>query len=142
MGLRHWLEHQRDRVLAPTTARRGNDPVARMIRSGASAGIAQVFLQQAETEGLLRDFRERERHLLIEHQGALARALGKYLLDNPHSHQSDDWRAWQDGWQQEHENRSRTRPFTPAKSRPHSNSLRSEEHTSELQSLRHLVCRL
>jgi len=94
-----------------------------MIRSGDSAGIAEVFLQQAETEGLLRDFRERERHLLIEHQGALARALGRDLLDNPHSHQSDDWRAWQDGWQQEHENRSRTRPFTPAKFRPHSNSL-------------------
>jgi hypothetical protein len=94
-----------------------------MIRSGDSAGIAEVFLQQAETEGLLRDFRERERHLLIEHQGALARALGKDLLDNPHSHQSDDWRAWQDGWQQEHENRSRTRPLTLAKSQQHSNSL-------------------
>jgi hypothetical protein len=123
MGLLHWFERQRDRVLALATPRRGYDPVARMIRSGDSAGIAEVFLQQAETEGLLRDFRERERHLLIEHQGALARALGKDLLDNPHSHQSDDWRAWQDGWQQEHENRSRTRPLTLAKSQQHSNSL-------------------
>ena len=123
MGLRQWLEHQRDRVLALSAARRGNDPVARMIRSGNSAGIAEVFLQQAETEGLLRDFRERERHLLIEHQGALARALGRGLLDNPHSHQSDDWRAWQDGWQQENENRSRTRPLMPAKSRQRSNSM-------------------
>jgi len=123
MGLRQWLEHQRDRVLALSTARRGNDPVARMIRSGNSAGIAEVFLQQAETEGLLRDFRERERHLLIEHQGALARALGRGLLDNPHSHQSDDWRAWQDGWQQENENRSHTRPLMPAKSRQRSNSM-------------------
>ena len=123
MGLRQWLEHQRDRVLALSTARRGNDTVARMIRSGDSARIAEVSLQQAETEGLLRDFRERERRLLIEHQGALARALGRDLLDNPHSHQSDDWRAWQDGWQQEHENRSRTRPLTLAKSQQHSNSL-------------------
>jgi hypothetical protein len=123
MGLRQWLEHQRDIVLALSAARRGNDPVARMIRSGDSAGIAEVFLQQAETEGLLRDFRERERHLLIEHQGALARALGRGLLDNPHSHQSDDWRAWQDGWQQENENRSHTRPLMPAKSRQRSNSM-------------------
>ena len=123
MGLRHWLEHQRDRVLAPTTARRGNDPVARMIRSGDSAGIAEVFLQQAETEGLLRDFRERERRLLIEHQGALARALGRDLLENPHSHQSDDWRAWQDGWQQENDNLSHTRRLMPAKSRQRSNSM-------------------
>ena len=123
MGLRQWLEHQRDRVLALSTARRGNNPIARMIRSGDSAGIAEVFLQQAETEGLLRDFRERERHLLIEHQGALARALGRGLLDNPHSHQSDDWRAWQDGWQQENENRSHTRPLMPAKSRQRSNSM-------------------
>jgi len=123
MRLLHWLERQRDRVLALATPRRGNDPVARMIRSGDSAGIAEVFLQQAETEGLLRDFRERERHLLIEHQGALARALGRGLLDNPHSHQSDDWRAWQDGWQQENENRSHTRPLMPAKSRQRSNSM-------------------
>jgi hypothetical protein len=123
MGLRQWLEHQRDRVLALSAARRGNNPVARMIRSGDSAGIAEVFLQQAETEGLLRDFRERERHLLIEHQGALARALGRDLLDNPHSHQSNDWRAWQDGWQQENENRSHTRPLMPAKSRQGSNSM-------------------
>lgn len=123
MGLRQWLEHQRDRVLPLSAARRGNDPVARMIRSGDSAGIAEVFLQQAETEGLLRDFRERERRLLIEHQGALARALGRDLPDNPHSHQSDDWRAWQDGWQQENENRSRTRPLMLAKSRQRSNSM-------------------
>jgi hypothetical protein len=123
MGLRQWLEYQRDRVLALSAARRGTDPVARMIRSGDSAGIAEVFLQQAETEGLLRDFRERERHLLIEHQGALARALGRDLLDNPHSHQSNDWRAWQDGWQQENENRSHTRPLMPAKSRQRSNSM-------------------
>jgi len=123
MGLRQWLEHQRDRVLALSAGRRGNDPVARMTRSGDSAGIAEVFLQQAETEGLLRDFRERGRHLLIEHQGALARALGRGLLDNPHSHQSDDWRAWQDGWQQENENRSHTRPLMPAKSRQRSNSM-------------------
>ena len=123
MGLRQWLEHQRDRVLALSAGRRGNGPVARMIRSGDSAGIAEVFLQQAETEGLLRDFRERERRLLIEHQGALARALGRDLLDNPHSHQSDDWRAWQDGWQQENENRSQTRPLMPAKSRKQSNSM-------------------
>ena len=123
MGLRQWLEHQRDRVLPLSAARRGNDPVARMIRSGDSAGIAEVFLQQAETEGLLRDFRERERRLLIEHQGALARALGRDLLDNPHSHQSDDWRAWQDGWLQENENRSHTRPLMPAKSRQRSNSM-------------------
>ena len=123
MGLRQWLEHQRDRVLALRAARRGNDPVGRMIRSGDSAGIAEVFLQQAETEGLLRDFRERERRLLIEHQGALARALGRDLLDNPHSHQSNDWRAWQDGWQQENENRSHTRPLMPAKSRQRSNSM-------------------
>jgi len=123
MGLRQWLELQRDRVLALSAARRGNDPVGRMIRSGDSAGIAEVFLQQAETEGLLRDFRERERHLLIEHQGALARALGRDLLDNPHSHQSNDWRAWQDGWQQENENPSHTRPLMPAKSRQRSNSM-------------------
>ena len=120
MGLRQWLEHQRDRVLALSAGRRGNDPVARMIHSGDSAGIAELFLQQAETEGLLRDFRERERHLLIEHQGALARALGRDLLDNPYWYQSDDWRAWQDGWQQENENRSHTRPLMPAKSRQHS----------------------
>jgi len=123
MGLRQWLEHQRDRVLPLSAARRGNDPVARMIRSGDSAGIAEAFLQQAETEGLLRDFRERERRLLIEHQGALARALGRGLLDNPHSHQSDDWRAWQDGWQQENENCSHTRPLMPAKSQQRSNSM-------------------
>ena len=123
MGLRQWLQHQRDRVLALSAGRQGNDPVARMIRSGDSAGIAELFLQQAETEGLLRDFRERERRLLIEHQGALARALGRDLLDNPHSHQSDDWRAWQDGWQQENANRSQTRPLMPAKSRQHSNSM-------------------
>jgi len=123
MGLRHWLEHQRDRVLALSAGRRGNDPVARMIHSGDSAGIAELFLQQAETEGLLRDFRERERRLLIEHQGALARALGRDLLDNPHSHQSDDWRAWQDGWQQENENRSHTHPLMPAKFRQRSNSM-------------------
>ena len=123
MGVRQWLEHQRDRVLTLSAARRGNDPVARMIHSGDSAGIAEVFLQQAETEGLLRDFRERERRLLIEHQGALARALGRDLLDNPHSHQSDDWRAWQDGWQQENENRSHTRSLMPAKSRQRSNSM-------------------
>jgi len=123
MGLRHWLEQQRDRVLALSAGRRGSDPVARMIRSRDSAGIAELFLQQAETEGLLRDFRERERRLLIEHQGALARALGRDLLDNPHSHQSDDWRAWQDGWQQENENRSHTRPLMPAKSRQRSNSM-------------------
>ena len=123
MGLRHWLEQQRDRVLALSAGRRGSDPVARMIRSRDSAGIAELFLQQAETEGLLRDFRERERRLLIEHQGALARALGRGLLDNPHSHQSDDWRAWQDGWQQENENRSHTRPLMPAKSRQRSNSM-------------------
>jgi hypothetical protein len=94
-----------------------------MIRSGDSAGIAEVFLQQAETEGLLRDFRERERRLLIEHQGALARALGRDLPDNPHSHQSDDWRAWQDGWQQENDNLSHTRRLMPAKSRQRSNSM-------------------
>jgi len=123
MGLRQWLEHQRDRVLALTAAGRGSDSVARMIRSGDSAGVAEVFLQQAETEGLLRDFRERERRLLIEHQGALARALDRDLLDNPHSHQSDDWRAWQDGWLQENENLSHTRPLMPAKSRQRSNSL-------------------
>ena len=123
MGLRQWLEHQRDRVLAFSVGRRGNDPVARMTRSGDSAGIAEVFLQQAETEWRLRDFRERERHLLIEHQGALARALGRDLLDNPHSHQSDDWMAWQDGWQQENENRSHTRPLMPAKYRQRSNSM-------------------
>jgi hypothetical protein len=123
MGLRQWLEHQRDRVLTLSAARRGNDPVARIIRSGDSAGIAEVFLQQAETEGLLRDFRERERRLLIEHQGALARALGRDLLENPHSHQSDDWRAWQDGWQQENDNLSHTRRLMPAKSRQRSNSM-------------------
>jgi len=123
MGLRQWLEHQRDRVLALTAAGRGSDSVARMIRSGDSAGVAEVFLQQAETEGLLRDFRERERRLLIEHQGALARALDRDLLDNPHSHQSDDWRAWQDGWLQENENLSHTRPLMPAKSRQRSNSM-------------------
>ena len=123
MGLRQWLEHQRDRVLTLSAARRGNDPVARIIRSGDSAGIAEVFLQQAETEGLLRDFRERERRLLIEHQGALARALGRDLPDNPHSHQSDDWRAWQDGWQQENDNLSHTRRLMPAKSRQRSNSM-------------------
>lgn len=123
MGLLHWFERQRDRVLALATPRRGNDSVARMIRSGDSAGIAEVFLQQAETEGLLRDFRERERRLLIEHQGALARALGRDLLENPHSHQSDDWRAWQDGWQQENDNLSHTRRLMPAKSRQRSNSM-------------------
>jgi hypothetical protein len=94
-----------------------------MIRSGDSAGIAEVFIQQAETEGLLRDFRERERYLLIEHQGALARALDRDLFDNPHSHQSDDWRAWQDGWLRENENLSHTRPLLPAKSRQRSNSM-------------------
>src|SRR5437899_12725721 len=31
---------------------------------------------------------------------------------------------------------------TPAKKAPSANETRSEEHTSELQSLRHLVCRL
>src|ERR1022692_355465 len=123
MGLRQWLEHRRDRVLPLSAARRGNDPVARRIRSGDSAGIAEVFLQQAETEGLLRDFRKRERRLLIEHQGALARALGRDLLENPHSHQSDDWRAWQDGWQQENDNLSHTRRLMPAKSRQRSNSM-------------------
>jgi len=123
MGLRQWLEHQRDRVLAFSVGRRGNDPVARMTRSGDSAGIAEVFLQQAETEWLLRDFRERERRLLTEHQGALARALGRELLDNPHSHESDDWRAWQDGWQHENENRSQTPPLIPAKFRQRSNSM-------------------
>ena len=123
MGLLHWFERQRDRVLALATPRRGNDSVARMIRSGDSAGIAEVFLQQAETEGLLRDFRERERHLLIEHQGALARALGRDLLDNPHPPHSDDWRTWQAGWRREHENRLRARALTAAKSRRHSNSL-------------------
>jgi len=123
MGLRHWLEHQRDRVLALSAGRPRNDTFARMIRSGDSAGIAEVFLQQAETEVLLRDFRERKRHLLIEHQGALSRALGRDLLDNPHSHQSDDWEAWQDGWEQENENRSHTRPLMPAKSRQRSNSM-------------------
>src|SRR5947199_3216988 len=32
--------------------------------------------------------------------------------------------------------------YFPEKSRPSNRGLRSEEHTSELQSLRHLVCRL
>jgi hypothetical protein len=123
MGLGQWLEHQRDRLLAISAARRGNGSVARMIRSGVSSEIAEVLLQQAETEGLLRDFRERERHLLIEHQGALARALDRDLLENPHSHQSEDWRAWQDGWLRENENCSHTRPLMPAKSRQRSNSM-------------------
>ena len=123
MGVRQWLEHQRNRVYALTATRRAGDPDARTIRSGDSAGVAEVLFQQAETEALLRDFRERERHLLIKHQGALARALGRGLLDNPHPHESDDWRAWQDGWQQENENRSHARPLIPAKSRQHSNSM-------------------
>jgi hypothetical protein len=71
----------------------------------------------------LRRWLKQQRPLLIEHQGAVARALGKALLDNPHPPHSDDWRAWQAGWRQEHENRLRTRALTAAKSRRHSNSL-------------------
>src|SRR2546422_7925747 len=36
----------------------------------------------------------------------------------------------------------RVRPALPAAHRPHSHRERSEEHTSELQSRLHLVCRL
>jgi len=118
MGLGHWLERKRDRLLALIAARQRarlaeahaekrleeNEAVARMIHSGDTAGLAAAFLQQAEAAGLLRDSRQHERRALAEHQGAEARALGKAFLE-------------------EHENRSRTRSFTPAKSRRHSNSL-------------------
>jgi len=123
MGWHDWFERQRDRVLKLRGARQESDPIARMIHGGDSAGLAEAFLHKAETDGLLRDFRQQHRNLLIEHQGALACALGTSILGNPHPHESDDSRTWETGWRQEHENRSRTRRLTPAKSRPRSNSL-------------------
>ena len=123
MRLRQWLEHQRNRVRELTAPRRAGDPDGRTLRSGDIAGITEVLLQQAETERLLRDFRERKRYLLIEHQGALARALGRDLLENPHLYESDDWRAWQAGWYQENDSRAHTRPHLPVKSRQHSNAM-------------------
>jgi hypothetical protein len=109
MGLRHWLEQQRDRVFTLRAARRDNAAVARVVDRVDSAG--------------LHDFGQSKRSLLTQHQGAVARALGRDLLDNPHSHQSDDWRTWQACRRQEHENRLRTGILTAAKSRRHSNSL-------------------
>src|SRR5262245_62536959 len=46
------------------------------------------------------------------------------------------------GWRRSTPNRRKAAPRSPAPSCARRSSPRSEEHTSELQSLRHLVCRL